>query len=219
MFDLTVNEYFEAIQNLSLDDFIIFYLTVYFFVNSIQHALGMAVGTDKLKTNPKIAASLILAYTFGIIRDLDPVDSIFPNPYLAIIIQAMILVICTWIFRQLIFSQGGIFQKLFSWVITFQAKKEAKRLTIYPPITTISKEDGNQIQQASKRSQKRLISHQHNFIINLGVSIILFCYVWSLSWPVGSIFLLFSGYFLCPYYEAIKVNIPHGSQFIKYTDT
>ena len=223
MFDLTVKGYFEAIQSLPLDDFIIFYLTAYFFVKSIQRALGMEIALPgdaiKLETNPKVAASLILAYIFGVTRDLVPLEAFFPNPYLEIIIQAMLLVICVWIFRVLVFSQTGAFQKLFLWEITSKAKKEVEKRTKDPNITTTYEADEKRIQEKSKENQKSLLVQQHDFTINLGASIILLCYVGQLSYLVGILFLPFAGYFLHPYYVAAKGNISQGSQYTKESET
>lgn len=127
MFDMTIKEYLDAIQNLKIDDFIIFYFTAYFFVTLVQRALQFEVDAGQFKTNPKILASLILIQSFKYLDEQISIQFLTTDPYIETVFVALVFVVLVYGAWFLFLSELGLFRLLYAMLVYRRASNQKKQ--------------------------------------------------------------------------------------------
>ncbi|NQU47030.1 MAG: hypothetical protein HQ519_00140 [Planctomycetes bacterium] len=153
------------------------YLMIYIFISVLQSALKVEVDTaGKLKTNPRIALSVILYLAFGALTSgLKGIG--FQN---SLYLSAAILPLLAFLIRESLFSNWGISKRLFSLAIGqgVEARRLKEKVPDHPR-QSIGFENVLEIkpEMVSRNSLAVIAKNQGlhvNLIVNVSASLIVF---------------------------------------------
>lgn len=196
---LTVKGYATTISELTIPDFIVFYLTTYFFITLARRACGVPIdATSKLRYNPKILTGLILLYAFLhfsslassiILKDLGDIRG-------KTMLFGFLFILVLFIIEKVLFSREGILKWIYLIPLNRQALKsifqeEREKGGMY-------KKDRDNINNEAGVKAKEIRSALMPLVIDLGVSMIVLSSTTSISITIVFITGMFCTIFMLP---------------------
>lgn len=213
MFDLTIKEYLDAIQDLKIDDFIIFYFTAYFFVTLIQRALGSAVSTHKLSFNPKIMSSLVLVQLFRVLNDSLTSILLEQEPYIKIVFTAFAFVTLIFMFRLTVLSKWGVF-RFFYYYHMYRAAWSDK--AVQEKRGSLVDIDHTAIFNAAKDLGASRIELKNQIVIDFYISTVLIFHMADLNIFAALLFCVAVWFFASPRIDEItEFTVKHANRGVR----